>query len=62
MPIPEHVIVPASKDPGRKHFYLSMVKSLFRIGGCVALLAWQDIGWFALAFLVAELIGIAEEL
>jgi len=49
-------------DVSKKHFHLSMVKSLVRIGGCVVLLGWQDIGWFALAFLVAELIGIAEEL
>ena len=50
-----------NKDPGQKHFYLSMIKSGLRIGGCVALLGWQDIGWFALAFLAAELLGIAEE-
>ena len=48
-------------DVSKKHFYLSMAKSGIRIGGCIALLGWQDIGWFALSFLIAEIIGIAEE-
>jgi hypothetical protein len=62
MPIPEKVWIPAPKDPNRKHFYYSIVKSLLRIGGCVALLGWRDIGIFALAFLLAEVLGIMEEL
>jgi hypothetical protein len=49
-------------DPSKKHFYISLAKSGLRIGGCVALLGWRDIGVFALAFLVAEVLGIAEEL
>jgi hypothetical protein len=50
------------KDTSKGHFYVSLAKSGLRIGGCVALLGWQDIAWFALAFLAAELLGIAEEL
>jgi hypothetical protein len=30
MPIPEKIIIPASKDPGQGHFYVSIVKSMFR--------------------------------
>tara|TARA_B100000900_G_C20318331_1_gene609099 strand:- start:373 stop:624 length:252 start_codon:yes stop_codon:yes gene_type:complete len=30
MPIPEKVIIPASKDPGMGHFAVSIVKSIFR--------------------------------
>ena len=30
MPIPEKIIMPASKDPGLKHFAYSIVKSIFR--------------------------------
>lgn len=31
MPIPEKIIIPASKDPGMGHFWVSLVKSLFRL-------------------------------
>ena len=31
MPIPEKIIIPASKDPGMGHFAVSLVKSLFRL-------------------------------
>ena len=30
MPIPEKIIIPASKDPGDNHFAVSLVKSVFR--------------------------------
>tara|TARA_B100000676_G_scaffold309183_1_gene372053 strand:+ start:1667 stop:1915 length:249 start_codon:yes stop_codon:yes gene_type:complete len=30
MPIPEKIIIPASKDPGEGHFAVSIVKSIFR--------------------------------
>ena len=57
--------MPVGKDPGRRHFYLSLAKSACRIGACafaaiytfdlaIAVLAW--------GFLAAEMIGIAEEL
>ena len=52
----------AAKDPGKKHFYISMIKSGVRILGCVAALAGFGITWLALAFLVAEVLGIVEEL
>lgn len=48
-------------DVSKKHFYISMVKSVVRIGAGVALF----MGMFALAgalFVGAELLGIAEEL
>jgi len=48
------------KDPSKKHFYISMVKSVIRIGGGVALFASQ-IQLAACLFIVAELLGIAEE-
>jgi len=52
----------SNKDPGKFHFYVSLAKSAVRIAGCVAALAGFGITWLALAFLVAELLGIAEEL
>ena len=50
-----------NKDPGKKHFYFSMAKSGIRIAGCLALLGMWDLMLFGLAFLIAEVIGIAEE-
>ena len=38
MPIPEKVFIPASKDPGQFHFYVSLVKSAIRIGAGIALI------------------------
>ena len=52
----------ATKDPGKFHFYVSLVKSAVRIAGCVAVLAGFGITWLALAFLAAEILGIVEEL
>ena len=62
MPIPEKVFVPAPKDPGVKHFYISLIKSGLRIAGCIAVLLGANIIWLPGTFLVAELLGIAEEL
>jgi hypothetical protein len=62
MPIPEKIIIPASKDPGKFHFYVSMVKSAVRIAGCVLTLSTGSIFWLAGGFLVAEILGIVEEL
>jgi hypothetical protein len=50
-----------TKDPGKKHFYFSMMKSGFRIAGCVGFIAGLSVGVFVMAFLVAEVIGIIEE-
>ena len=40
MPIPEKVIIPASKDPGDNHFAISLVKSVFRFVAS-GLLVWS---------------------
>lgn len=61
MPIPERVFVPADKDPSMGHFYVSIAKSILRIGAAGALIASA----FVLAgilFIVAELLGILEEI
>jgi len=52
----------ANKDPGKFHFYISLVKSVVRITGCVVALATASWGWLALGFLVGEVLGIVEEL
>lgn len=62
MPIPEKIIIPAAKDPGKFHFYISLVKSAVRIAGCLVALATGSWGWLAAGFLVAEILGIVEEL
>ena len=49
-------------DVSKKHFYISLVKSGVRIAGCVVALATGSWAWLAGGFLVAELLGIAEEL
>lgn len=49
------------KDPSQAHFYISIVKSIIRIGA--GGLLFKEL--FALAgilFVLAELLGIAEEL
>lgn len=62
MPIPEKVYVPEPADVSKKHFYISLVKSATRIAGCVVALATGSWGWLAAGLLVAEILGIAEEL
>ena len=42
MPIPEKIIIQASKDPGDNHFAVSVVKSVFRFVASGSL-AWA--GW-----------------
>ena len=49
-------------DVSKKHFYISLVKSAFRIGGCLAVFAGFGITWLAGAFLAAEILGIIEEM
>ena len=49
-------------DPSKKHFYISLVKSVVRIAGCVVALATGAWGWLALGFLIGEILGIVEEL
>jgi len=50
------------KDPSKRHFQISMVKSAVRIAGCLFCLFTLDVTWLASGFLVGELLGIAEEL
>jgi hypothetical protein len=49
-------------DVSKKHFYISLVKSAVRIAGCAVCLYTGSVFWLASGFLVAELLGIAEEL
>ena len=49
-------------DVSKKHFYISLVKSATRILGCVVALATGSWGWLAVGLLVAEILGIVEEL
>ena len=55
------VFIPAAKDSGHGHFYVSLVKSIIRIGAGVVL-----IGGFIVAagilLILAELLGIVEEI
>jgi hypothetical protein len=49
------------KDKG--HFYISLIKSLLRIAGCIYLTIWFPIILpFSLLFLGAEVLGILEEI
>ena len=61
MPIPEKVIVPAAKDPGRGHFYVRLVKSVFRIGAGIALV-FGNIVTAGVLLITAEILGIIEEI
>ena len=49
------------RDPGRRHFVLSLWKSAIRIVGCF-FGVFGMIEVFAGSFLLAEIIGIAEEI
>ena len=63
MPIPERVTVPVGepKDPSKKHFWISMVKSVIRIGsGGFPITGNLLVAGALLIF--AEILGIAEEL
>ena len=61
MPIPEKVIVPAGKDPSMGHFYVSMIKSFLRIAAGATLINGLLLP-AGILFIVAELLGILEEL
>ena len=49
------------RDPSRRHFYASMIKSIVRLGACAALYT-GDYATAAIMLFTAEMIGIAEEL
>lgn len=61
MPIPEKIIIPASKDPGKGHFYVSLVKSVLRIAAGGFLITGNLLVAGSL-FIVAEGLGILEEI
>ena len=61
MPIPEKIIIPASKDPGMGHFYVSLVKSILRIAAAGFLITGNLLVAGSL-FIVAEGLGIVEEI
>ena len=50
-----------AKAPGKMHYYISLVKSGVRIAGCVVAVMLQSITILAISFLVAEILGILEE-
>jgi len=62
MPIPEKVFVPAPKDSGKGHFYVSLIKSGLRLAGCLVAAYTGSVVALALFFAVAEFLGIAEEI
>lgn len=49
------------KDTGRGHFWVSIVKSVIRLGACFELFL-GDYAVAAVMLAVAELLGIGEEL
>jgi hypothetical protein len=49
------------KDTSKRHFYISLVKSLFRIAAGTALIFGSAIGAGTL-LIFAEVLGIAEEI
>jgi len=53
-----------SKDPGKGHFYISIVKSIFRLGACYGLWLTGDVMLQAVGilFALAEVLGIVEEI
>ena len=51
----------AAKDPGKNHFYISMAKSAIRIIAGGLLMAGMFVAAGSL-FIVAEALGIAEEM
>lgn len=52
----------ATKDPGKGHFYVSLVKSVIRIAAGIALIWPQSIILAGAFLIVAEVLGIVEEL
>ena len=44
------------------HLYVSILKSLLRILGCIAVFIKNDMTFFCIAFIAAEVLGILEEL
>ena len=54
-------MVQPKESNSKSHFYISVVKSGFRLGACYYLF-FQQFGMAAILFGLAEVLGIAEEL
>ena len=50
-----------NKDPGKRHFYISMVKSAIRMFAATALF-FGSLPLAGTLFLIAEILGVAEEI
>jgi hypothetical protein len=61
MAMPEKVIIPAAKDPGRGHFYVSLFKSAIRIGAGLYLI-YGNLFMAGIFLIAAEVLGVVEEL
>lgn len=46
----------------KKHLYLSLIKSVLRIYGCLFGMRKNSLRYIGRSFVLAELLGIAEEL
>lgn len=44
------------------HFWMSIVKSILRLGGCSLTLYFKEIVFLAVLFMFAEFLGILEEI
>lgn len=55
------MIDPQPRDPSRNHFYVSVVKSGFRIAAGMALVQGYLV-WAGVLLILAELLGILEEI
>tara|TARA_R110000782_G_scaffold265599_1_gene359457 strand:- start:334 stop:507 length:174 start_codon:yes stop_codon:yes gene_type:complete len=53
---------PIGKDPRQTHFRISLAKSALRIAGCVLGIAFSSLTILAVFLMVAEGLGIAEEI
>lgn len=46
----------------KSHFYVSLLKSIIRIGSCFLAIHSYSVTVLAIGFTIAEIIGIAEEI
>ena len=59
--MPKKVFIPAAKDPGKGHFYVSLSKSVLRIFAGAFLIQGNLVG-AGLLLIGAEILGIVEEI
>jgi len=55
------MISPQPRDPSRNHFYISLVKSVFRICAGIALVS-SHVVTAGILLILAEVLGILEEI